>query len=100
MDMCHAMASLLDAAGETPENPVMQVLSVNPGVAVDAATWPYVGFKGGSEPGVLGLTWLLRRQDGRHFVVSMTWNDTQELLETEALIYLGGRAIDLLSGEP
>ena len=31
--------------------------------------WPYVAFKGGSEPGVLTLAWYAEREDGRAFVV-------------------------------
>ncbi len=46
---------------------MLDTLAVNPGMPVDKARWPYVGFKGGSEPGVLQLTWLLRAR-GRALV--------------------------------
>lgn len=38
---------------------------------VAAARWRYVGFKGGSEPGVLNLTWLLQDQAGRWHMLTV-----------------------------
>lgn len=43
-----------------------------PGVAED---WSYVGYKGGSEPGVLNFTWLLSNDVGEDFVLTMSWNN-------------------------
>ena len=34
-------------------------------IGLDRATWPTVWFKGGSEPGVLSMTWLLQRKGAR-----------------------------------
>ena len=39
-----------------------------------ASHWAYAGYKGGSEPGVLSMTYLLRRDDGKWFVVSLGFN--------------------------
>lgn len=36
--------------------------------------WRFVGFKGGNEPGVLGATWILQRDDDRWFVVHIGLN--------------------------
>jgi hypothetical protein len=44
-------------------------------------TWPYVAFKGGSEPGVLILTWLLTHSDGRSFMLSIVLNDSAKIDE-------------------
>jgi hypothetical protein len=52
------------------------ILGINPGI--DRATfgpWTFVGYKGGSEPGVLNLSWLLRDPAGQPWVLVMTWND-------------------------
>jgi len=35
----------------------------------------YVGYKGGSEPGVLNLSWLIRNQDGQYYAVTGSWNN-------------------------
>ena len=37
--------------------------------------WAYVGFKGGSEPGVVNFSWLLRDVAGVDHVLVMSWND-------------------------
>ncbi len=49
--------------------PLSGILGDNPGVPLDPQTWEAVAFKGGSEPGVVFLGWLLHRSDGRRFVV-------------------------------
>jgi beta-lactamase class A len=49
--------------------PLAGILGDNPGVPLDPQTWEAVAFKGGSEPGVVFLGWLLHRSDGRRFVV-------------------------------
>lgn len=40
-----------------------------------AANWDYIGFKGGSEPGVINLTWLLRDKAGAWHVLTLGWNN-------------------------
>lgn len=62
---------------------VRRILSVNPGQGLDfdRERWPYIGFKGGSEPGVLAMSWLAERSDGRVFVVAaQLCNDTGQVL--------------------
>ena len=75
-DVCRALARL-DQLSDRPElRPLTQILSLNRGGTVfDRATWPYAGFKMGSEAGVYNLTWLLGREDGRRFVVTASFND-------------------------
>jgi len=54
------------------------VLSINPALPpASAAAWRYVGYKGGSEPGVMAMSWLLQAKDGGWYAVSGTWNDPQ-----------------------
>ncbi len=68
-DLCRVMAAL-QAKGQT----VLDILAKNPGLPLDTATWPYIGFKGGSEPGVINMTYLLRRDDNAWFVVTLGFN--------------------------
>jgi hypothetical protein len=53
------------------------ILSINPGIPNSPRDdrIAYLGFKGGSEPGVLSLTQLVRMTTGPRFVVAMTWNN-------------------------
>ena len=56
----------------------------------------YVGYKGGSEPGVLNLTWLVRNRAGAWHVVTGSWNNPQALVDESRLIGLLARAIRLV----
>lgn len=69
-DLCRAMAALWTRSRDPKTEPIAAVLAKNPGLPLDAATWPYIGYKGGSEPGVMNMTYLLRRKDDRWFVVT------------------------------
>jgi len=74
-------------------------LAINPGLAISETQFPWIGFKGGSEPGVLNLTFLLRRADGAWFAVVATWNDASQALDEQAFMPLVQRAIWVLGQE-
>lgn len=76
------------------------VLTTNPGIALDPGTWSRVAFKGGSEPGVLALAWLLDRSDGRRFVVAAVAWDTDRALDEADGAAIATGAIGLLSAVP
>ncbi|MEE4315806.1 MAG: serine hydrolase, partial [Erythrobacter sp.] len=60
------------------DNTALEILAVNPSMSqAMRGEWTYVGYKGGSEPGVLNLSWLLRDDAGEWVVVSMSWNNPQ-----------------------
>lgn len=56
-----------------------QILAINPGsgLTIPRDRWQYVGFKGGSEPGVLNMTYLLQSTKGVWYAVSIPWNNPQ-----------------------
>jgi hypothetical protein len=73
------------------------MLSKNPGPALDKAVWTYVGYKGGSEPGVLNTTYLLRRSDDRWFVVTAGFNAAEgTALDDRQLLTVISGVIELL----
>jgi hypothetical protein len=99
--LCASMARLDTLRRRAGLEPVGSLLAVNPGMSVDPGTWTYVGYKGGSEPGVLNLTWLLDRADGRTFVLSVGLNDPQRGdLDTMAALTVAARALPLLAAVP
>lgn len=54
----------------------LAILAISPGIGAETLRqWSYAGFKGGSEPGVLNLTWLVKDKEGEHHVLVMTAND-------------------------
>ena len=96
-DLCWAMSALHQMAGKPGLSQIQDVLAINPAMDVDPSIWTYVGYKGGSEPGVLQMTWLLRRADNRWFAVSLTMDDpTTAKDNTLAMLSLGGTAMSLL----
>ena len=77
-DMCRTwlrLEGLIDASEPDDAAAATVALSTNPGLDIDAASWPEIWFKGGSEPGVFALTWRLVGSDGREFVVVAFLND-------------------------
>lgn len=100
-DLCRAMDWLRrhPDVGQREPTGALAVLAINPGADLDRAAWLYVGFKGGSEPGVLNLTWLLQRVDRAWFAVSATWNDPARSVDTAELVSLLQGLIGVLAKE-
>ncbi|MEQ1539841.1 MAG: serine hydrolase [Sphingorhabdus sp.] len=54
----------------------LAIMGINPGLSPAAAKkWRYVGYKGGSEPGVISMTFLLQSPSGQWKVVTGSWNN-------------------------
>jgi hypothetical protein len=84
-----------------PAAEVRTILSINPGIPADiAANWAYVGYKGGSEPGVLDMTLLLRAKDGGWVALSGAWNNREAALAEGRFIGLVARAAALAAERP
>ena len=73
------------------------ILALNPGIRFDPGTWSYIGYKGGSEPGVLSLTWYLERRDGKAFVLSIVVNDAKHPIDEAATLAVAEGAAALLA---
>lgn len=74
---------------------VQQILSVNSGLGKEPAkAFYYMGFKGGSEEGVLNLTWLIRNKAGAWYVVAASWNNTKAPVDQSQLVNLSRRLLE------
>ena len=83
-DIANVLKYIRDHSAAGEGRRVRDILAVNPGLPIDKSKWEYIGYKGGSEPGVLDLSYLLRlRSSGEWYVITGTWNDTEAAL-TEA----------------
>jgi hypothetical protein len=95
VDMCQAYAGLW----RQHEPPVHAALTRNDGgIALPAAEFPTVWFKGGSEPGVLTLSYFARAADGDLVTASLMLSDParplDEAVAPQAMALLRG-AIEL-----
>ena len=82
------------AALEDPN--AREIMAVSPAMPeAKRGNWRYVGFKGGSEPGVLNLTWLLQDQAGDWRILSLSWNDPAAPVDAGTLELIAQRILSL-----
>lgn len=86
-DICSLYAQLYADATVPALAPVSTALSYNDGsLGLSRATWPLVWFKGGSETGVLTLSYLARRSDGTVAVVVLQLSDPKGPIAPEVTL--------------
>lgn len=79
----------------------LPIMAVNPGIApADAARWAYLGYKGGSEPGVMAMNFLAKRADGRAYAVAASWNNDAARVDEDAFVAILARLLTLLAQAP
>ncbi len=94
-DLCRAM----DWFRSKNDKKALEILAINSGVPMMKNEFDYIGYKGGSEPGVLNFTWLLRTKKGEHYALSMGWNNpADEGVELETFLGLAQSTLRLLAG--
>ncbi len=96
-DLCNAMGALWKRGQKEPAKPLFDVLAKNPGIEIDPKAWPYIGFKGGSEPGVINLTWLVRRSDDKWFSVVLTANAPEGTVDHGRATAIAAGVFELLA---
>jgi beta-lactamase class A len=87
----------LDWLRRSGDRTALDILAINPGLGPAAAKdFDYFGFKGGSEPGVLNMNFLLRSRQGRWMAVSATWNNASAALDEARFAALMTKLIALM----
>jgi beta-lactamase class A len=77
---------------------MLEILGINPGISPTAAKkWRYVGYKGGSEPGVISMTLLLQSQAGKWYVVTGSWNNSEAEVDNGKFAGLMERLVGTLA---
>lgn len=94
-DLADAMHWLLDHTQDKATAAARKILAINPGVTLSKEDWKYVGYKGGSETGVINMTYLLQTRDNRWLTLAATWNDPKNGLDESKFFGLVQRAIEL-----
>ena len=92
-DIARAMIDLRARGSDT----AMSAMAINNGVGGGpAAPWSYLGYKGGSELGVVAMSLLgQRKSDGKWFVVTASWNNPDAAVPTETMASLITRLLAL-----
>lgn len=92
-DMARLLAHLRDAG------PVVRaIMAVNHGVdPVTGQRFGYVGFKGGSEPGVIALNLLAQTKTGRWYAVTGAWHRDDAGVDEARFVALVTRALALVA---
>jgi hypothetical protein len=90
------MAKLMRRIRDVDDPTARQIMAVNAAVPDNLrGDWRYIGYKGGSEPGVINLSWLLQDQAGKWHVVTLSWNNPDAPVDPEPFRALAMRALAL-----
>ncbi|MGA7720890.1 MAG: serine hydrolase [Ignavibacteriaceae bacterium] len=95
-DLCAVMNWIRLNSIKAPGSEFRNILSINPGLSISKKSWQYVGYKGGSEAGVLNMTYLLQSVNGDWYALSAGWNNTKAPLEEVKFFRVVGKAIQLI----
>jgi hypothetical protein len=88
------LAKLLGHMLKTADAEAFRIMAINPSATpAIKANWHYIGFKGGSEPGVLNLTWLLQDRDGSAHVLTLGWNNPAAVVDNGQLETIAQRIL-------
>lgn len=87
------MARVLDTIRKTGDEQALAILGVNPGG--DGSRYAYQGFKGGSEPGVISASYLVRTKAGEWRAVTGNWQRADAVVDQNRFFALMNRALTL-----
>lgn len=94
-DLCRVMKYFADKKDKA----ALEILAMNTGLQLPEGGFLYAGYKGGSEPGVLAMTWLLKNKKGEWYCLSGAWNDEKNNLENEKFFEIMQGAVNALAGQ-
>jgi beta-lactamase class A len=88
------LAKLLAYMRRTADPAAFDIMAINPSAtAAIKGNWDYIGFKGGSEPGVMNLTWLLTDKAARDYILTLGWNNPAAVLDEGKLLAIAQRIL-------
>ena len=97
-DLVRVMNWLRRHTESGPAAEARTLLATNPGIAGEIARrYDFVGYKGGSEPGVISMTVLLKNGSGEWQVITGTWNDPSKDVNQARFVALMTRAAEIAS---
>ncbi|MBP6380289.1 MAG: serine hydrolase, partial [Sphingorhabdus sp.] len=92
-------ALLLNSLRRTNSQTARDIMAVNSGIGPAAAgKWRYLGYKGGSEPGVISMSFLTQSKTGDWYAISGSWNNPAKEVDNGVFVSLMTRLLDSLAG--
>ena len=89
------IALLLNHLRRIDSKTALDIMAVNKGVApASVARWQYLGYKGGSEPGVIAMSFLAQSKAGDWYAISGAWNNPAKEVDNAAFAALMTRLVD------
>lgn len=90
------LANLFRFMKKTGDPKSFEMMAIDPNLPpVAQENWAYSGYKGGSEPGVLNLTWLLTDESGEDFILWLSWRDDEANVDRTLLENIAQRIFGL-----
>jgi beta-lactamase class A len=97
LDLARVMDWLRVNTTNGPAADARAILALNPGIGQQLTQqFNYVGYKGGSEPGLIHNTTLLQARSGDWFVLTAGWLNKEEPVEEGRFAALMSRATELV----
>ncbi|MDJ0643741.1 MAG: serine hydrolase [Erythrobacter sp.] len=90
------LENLLLFMGSYADDTTYDIMAINPSMPPPMRSkWKYVGYKGGSEPGVLNLTWLLVDEEDNAHILALSWSNPDANVEQTQLELIAQRILSL-----
>lgn len=91
------IVNVLDLLRRTRSQTAVDILGINSSLPVAARSrFDVIGYKGGSESGVIAMSWLLKTKSGQWFAVAAAWNNAAQGTDSVQFYALMMRAIALV----
>ncbi|MEQ1550182.1 serine hydrolase [Sphingorhabdus sp.] len=92
-------ALLLNNLRRSNSQTTRDIMAVNSGIGPAAAgKWRYLGYKGGSEPGVISMSFLTQSKAGDWYAISGSWNNPAKDIDNAQFVSLMTRLLDSVTG--
>lgn len=95
-DLCALFSTFKENRDEAGSSEVFQIMAANPGALQLEGRASYIGFKAGSEPGVLNFSWIIEDQEGQWYSLIFTVNDSENPISQMEVHHLARSAAHLL----
>jgi beta-lactamase class A len=99
-DLARTMVWLWEASQREGLLPAKEVIALETQLRFDGEIWPYVGFKGGSEMGVLAGSWIMQRADDRMFIFTIGFRNETGEVDTPAAVVAMEQVRDAMATIP